>query len=123
MALRVGRRFFLALGVGRYCHLPAHEQLGQVPTDVRAMRELFTGLGYHPVLSGLGEYDTAEQIRQRLRLPFLGDRPVVLSTREGNGVYVHDIVTRASAGGPLVGHTNGVHGRLAGSPVGPLGIA
>ncbi|MGI5459043.1 caspase family protein [Streptomyces sp. CA-249302] len=67
MALRVGRRFFLALGVGRYCHLPAHEQLGQVPADVRAVRELFAGLGYQPVLPGLGEYDTAEQIRQKLR--------------------------------------------------------
>ncbi|MFF7934811.1 caspase family protein [Streptomyces sp. NPDC007940] len=67
MALRVGRRFFLALGVGRYCHLPAHEQLEQVPDDVRAMRALFTGLGYQPVLPGLGEYDTAEQIRQKLR--------------------------------------------------------
>ncbi|MFI9759943.1 caspase family protein [Streptomyces sp. NPDC051963] len=67
MVLRVGRRFFLALGVGRYCHLPAHEQLGQVPTDVRDMRDLFVGLGYRPVLAGLGEYDTAEQIRQKLR--------------------------------------------------------
>ncbi|MFC8514488.1 caspase family protein [Streptomyces sp. NPDC057257] len=67
MALRVGRRFFLALGVGRYCHLPAHEQLVQVPEDVRAVRELFSGLGYQPFLPGLGEYDTAEQIRQKLR--------------------------------------------------------
>jgi WD40 repeat protein len=49
-----------------------------------------------------------------LGVSFLGDRPVVLSTREGNGVYLHDIVTRASAGGPLVGHTNGVlRGTLA----------
>ncbi|MGW2379560.1 caspase family protein [Streptomyces sp. NPDC001658] len=67
MALRVGRRYFLTLGVGRYCHLPAHEQLGQVPADVRALRELFVGLGYRTALSGLGEYDTAEQIRQKLR--------------------------------------------------------
>ncbi|NUR90627.1 MAG: hypothetical protein HOY71_41665, partial [Nonomuraea sp.] len=67
MELRVGRRFFVALGVGRYCHLPAHEQLGQVPSDVRTMRELFDRLGYQAVLPGLGEYDTAEQIRQKLR--------------------------------------------------------
>jgi WD40 repeat protein len=67
MGLRVGRRFFIGLGVGRYCHLPAHEQLGKVPADVRAMRELFDGFGYQAVLPGLGEYDGAEQIRQKLR--------------------------------------------------------
>ncbi|MEU6143995.1 caspase family protein [Streptomyces sp. NPDC047081] len=83
MALRIGRRFFLALGVGRYCHLPAHEQLGQVPADVRAVRGLFTGLGYQSVLPGLGEYDTAEQIRQKLRhwstdAALTGDDVVVL---------------------------------------------
>ncbi|MFI5681369.1 caspase family protein [Streptomyces cellulosae] len=63
----MGRRFFVALGVGRYCHLPSHEQLEHVPADVQAMRDLFVGLGYEAVLSGLGEYDTAEQIRQKLR--------------------------------------------------------
>ncbi|MEV0170239.1 caspase family protein [Streptomyces sp. NPDC050803] len=63
----MGRRFFLALGVGRYCHLPADEQLRKVPSDVRAVRELFEGFGYQAVLPGLGEYDGAEQIRQKLR--------------------------------------------------------
>lgn len=67
MGLRMGRRFFVALGVGRYRHLSAEEQLAQVPSDVRAVRELFDGLGYRTVLPGLGEYDTAEQIRQKLR--------------------------------------------------------
>ncbi|CAL9593711.1 hypothetical protein SUDANB96_05308 [Streptomyces sp. enrichment culture] len=57
----------MALGVGRYCHLPADEQLRMVPSDVRAMRELLEGFGYQAVLPGLGEYDGAEQIRQKLR--------------------------------------------------------
>ncbi|WP_326720017.1 caspase family protein [Streptomyces sp. NBC_00243] len=67
MVQQVGRRFFIALGIGRYCHLPADEQLRHVPADVRAMRDLFEGFGYRSVLPGLGEYDGAEQIRQKLR--------------------------------------------------------
>ncbi|WP_369030485.1 caspase family protein [Streptomyces adonidis] len=67
MGLRVGRRFFIALGIGRYCHLPADEQLRHVPADIRAMTDLFGGLDYQAVLPGLGEYDGAEQIRQKLR--------------------------------------------------------
>ncbi|MFD7499857.1 caspase family protein [Streptomyces sp. NPDC059850] len=67
VGLRVGRRFFIALGSGRYCHLPEEEQLPQVPGDVAAMTGLFDGFGYQAVLPGLGEYDGAEQIRQKLR--------------------------------------------------------
>ncbi|WP_262386905.1 caspase family protein [Streptomyces sp. TRM49041] len=63
----MGRRFFIALGSGRYAHLPDEEQLHHVPGDVRAMTELFTAFGYQAVLPGLGEYDGAEQIRQKLR--------------------------------------------------------
>ncbi|MFI6011347.1 caspase family protein [Streptomyces sp. NPDC051243] len=61
------RRFFIALGSGRYCHLPDEEQLRHVPMDVSSMTELFEGFGYQGVLPGLGEYDGAEQIRQKLR--------------------------------------------------------
>lgn len=90
MGLRVGRRFFVALGIGRYCHLPAHEQLSQVPSDVRAVRDLFDGLGYRAVLPGLGEYDTAEQIRQKLRHwssdVFLTSDDVVVVYFAGHGV-------------------------------------
>ncbi|MGQ4384932.1 caspase family protein [Streptomyces sp. SAS_270] len=67
MVRQVGRRFFITLGMGRYAHLPADEQLLHVPTDVRAMRELMAGCGYQEVLPGLGEYDGAEQVRQKLR--------------------------------------------------------
>lgn len=67
MVRQVGRRFFITLGMGRYAHLPADEQLLHVPRDVRAMRELMTGCGYEEVLPGLGEYDGAEQVRQKLR--------------------------------------------------------
>lgn len=67
MGLQVERRFFVAIGSGRYCHLPATEQLRHVPADVQAMTELFSGFGYQNVLPGLGEYDAAEQIRQKLR--------------------------------------------------------
>lgn len=63
----MGRRFFIALGSGRYCHLPEDEQLWSVPADVRAASELFSALGYQTVLPGLGEYDGADQIRQKLR--------------------------------------------------------
>ncbi|WP_338688517.1 WD40 repeat domain-containing protein [Streptomyces acidiscabies] len=37
---------------------------------------------------------------------FLDDHPVVLSTYEGNGVHIHDIVTREPVGSPLLGHTD-----------------
>ncbi|MGW6905884.1 caspase family protein [Streptomyces sp. NPDC054940] len=67
MGLRVERRFFIALGSGRYRHLPDEEQLGHVPADVTLTTELFEGFGYQAVLPGLGEYDGAEQIRQKLR--------------------------------------------------------
>jgi WD40 repeat protein len=63
----VGRRFFIALGSGRYRHLPEDEQLHSVAADVRATTELFAAFGYQAVLPGLGEYDGAEQIRQKLR--------------------------------------------------------
>ncbi|WP_078877002.1 caspase family protein [Streptomyces sp. 150FB] len=62
----MGRRFFIALGSGRYRYLSEDEQLHFVPTDVRATRELFTCFGYEPVLPGLGNYDGAEQVRQKL---------------------------------------------------------
>ena len=67
MAVRESRRFLIALGVGRYQHLPDHEQLGHVPADVRAVRALLTGFGYEQVLTGLGDYDSAEEIRRKLR--------------------------------------------------------
>ncbi|WP_223838007.1 caspase family protein [Streptomyces venezuelae] len=63
----VGRRFFIGMGSGRYCHLPPDEQLDAVPADIRTMSALFGPLGYEPVLPGLGEYDGAEQVRQKLR--------------------------------------------------------
>lgn len=62
----MGRRFFLALGSRRYRHLPEDEQLPSVPGDIRAVTDLFTGVGYQHVLPGLGDYDGAEQIRQKL---------------------------------------------------------
>lgn len=79
----MGRRFFIALGSGRYCHLPEDDQLGSVPDDIRATTELFAGFGYQAVLPGLGEYDGADQIRQKLRhwsadTALTGDDVVVL---------------------------------------------
>lgn len=65
--MREARRFFIALGVERYPNLPEHEQLGSVPSDIRAVRELLAGFGYQHVLPGLGEYESADQIRQKLR--------------------------------------------------------
>lgn len=79
----VGRRFFIGMGSGRYCHLPPDEQLGSVPADIRTMSALFRSFGYEQVLSGLGEYDSAEQLRQKLRhwsadTVFSGDDVVVV---------------------------------------------
>ncbi|WP_399087897.1 caspase family protein [Streptomyces sp. BBFR2] len=63
----MGRSFFIALGSGRYRNLPEDEQLGSVPGDIHAVSQLFGRFGYQTVLPGLGEYDGAEQIRQKLR--------------------------------------------------------
>ncbi|MCX5379800.1 caspase family protein [Streptomyces sp. NBC_00091] len=54
------------MGTGRYCHLPPEDQLDSVPPDIRATASLFADFGYECVLSGLGEYDGAEQLRQKL---------------------------------------------------------
>lgn len=62
----MSRRYFIALGSGRYRHLPEEEQLPSVSADVRATATLFASFGYESVLPGLGEYDGAEQIRQKL---------------------------------------------------------
>ncbi|MFH8407413.1 caspase family protein [Streptomyces sp. NPDC018019] len=62
----MGRRFFIALGSGRYRNLPEADQLPLVTADMAAMAALFEGFGYRPALQGLGEYDSAEQIRQKL---------------------------------------------------------
>ncbi|MFH8346414.1 caspase family protein [Streptomyces sp. NPDC018045] len=62
----MGRRFFIAVGSGRYCNLPEEEQLPGVAADIAAMTEMLEGFGYRHVLSGLGEYDGAEQIRRKL---------------------------------------------------------
>lgn len=61
------RRFFIALGSGRYQYLSEAEQLEFVQADKEAAAGLFGGFGYQAVLPGLGEYDGAEQIRQKLR--------------------------------------------------------
>lgn len=68
MSQESGRRFFIGLGTGRYRNLPRSDQLPQVAPDIRAMREQWVGFGYAPVLLGLGEYDTAAQIREKLSL-------------------------------------------------------
>ncbi|WP_033026034.1 caspase family protein [Streptomyces rimosus] len=60
------RRFFIALGSGRYRNLPEADQLPLVTADMAAMAALFEDFGYRPALQGLGEYDSAEQIRQKL---------------------------------------------------------
>ncbi|WP_327712484.1 caspase family protein [Streptomyces sp. NBC_00464] len=62
----MGRQFFIALGSGKYCHLPKEEQLASVPGDVRATTELFQAFGYTAVLPGLGDYESADQIRRKL---------------------------------------------------------
>jgi WD40 repeat protein len=62
-----GRRFFLAIGVSRYQHLSREEQLTRVGEDVLAVRNLFTGFGYESVLEGIGDYGSANDIREKIR--------------------------------------------------------
>ncbi|MGX9921900.1 caspase family protein [Streptomyces sp. NPDC002248] len=61
------RRFFIGFGSGLYRHLPEPGQLPAVEDDLASAARLFTGLGYTQVLPGLGGYDSAEQIRRKLR--------------------------------------------------------
>lgn len=60
------RRFFIALGSGRYRDLPADDQLPRAAADIAEMARLFEGFGYQAVLAGLGQYDSADQIKQKL---------------------------------------------------------
>ncbi|MFG2502871.1 caspase family protein [Streptomyces sp. NPDC048441] len=62
----MGRKFFIALGSGKYCHLPKEEQLASVPADMQVTTELFRAFTYEAVLPGLGDYDSADQIRRKL---------------------------------------------------------
>lgn len=66
MAEEEGRRFFVALGSGRYRNLPEDDQLPRAAVDITEMARLFEGFGYQTVLAGLGQYDSADQIRQKL---------------------------------------------------------
>ncbi|MFJ4414334.1 caspase family protein [Streptomyces sp. NPDC088925] len=61
------RRFFVGFGSGLYRHLPEPGQLPAVEDDLASAARLFTGLGYTQVLPGLGGYDSADQIRRKLR--------------------------------------------------------
>jgi WD40 repeat protein len=60
------RRFFIALGSSRYRDLPEDDQLPRAVTDIAEMACLFEGFGYQTVLAGLGQYDSADQIKQKL---------------------------------------------------------
>jgi WD40 repeat protein len=60
------RRFFIALGSGRYRDLPADAQLPHAAADIARMARLFEEFGYQTALAGLGQYDSADQIKQKL---------------------------------------------------------
>ena len=66
MARAEGRRFFIGLGSGRYRDLPEDDQLPRAAADIVTMACLFEGFGYQAVLAGLGQYDSADQIKQKL---------------------------------------------------------
>ena len=66
MVQEIGRRFFIGFGCGRYRDLPETDQLPQATLDIASMRITWTSLGYNVALLGLGEYDSAAQVRQKL---------------------------------------------------------
>ncbi|HET7016172.1 MAG TPA: caspase family protein, partial [Streptosporangiaceae bacterium] len=82
-----GRRFFIGIGTGRYQQL---RELPRVSTDIAAMRQMCLRFGYEAVLLGLGEYDSADQIRKKLSLWVadiaLTSADVVLIYFAGHGV-------------------------------------
>ncbi len=55
----------------------------------------------------MGHFDVEDltPATRAVGVAFHGGRPVVLTSREGNGVYVHDIVTHTAVGDVLLGHT------------------
>lgn len=84
-----GRHFFLAVGVSRCQHLSREEQLTGVGEDVLAVRNLFTGFGYESVLEGIGDYGSANDIREKIRRWVadveLGEEDVVVLYFAGHG--------------------------------------
>jgi WD40 repeat protein len=90
MSTDVGRRFFIGLGSGRYRELSEADQLPQAAADIASMRKTWARFGYTAVLLGLGEYDSAAQIRQKLSLwsadAQLTSRDVVVLYFAGHGV-------------------------------------
>ena len=73
------RRFFIALGSGRYRNLPEDSQLPRATADLAEVTRLFEGFGYQSVLAGLGQYDSADQIKQKLSH---WSRDIALSTND-----------------------------------------
>jgi Caspase domain/WD domain, G-beta repeat len=86
------RRFFIALGSGRYRNLPETGQLPRAAADISEMARLFETFGYQAVLAGLGQYDSADQIKQKLshwsRDIALSPDDVVVLYFAGHGVTV-----------------------------------
>lgn len=78
------RRFFIALGSGRYRDLPEDGQLPRAAADITEMSRLFEGFGYQTVLAGLGQYDGADQIKQKLSH---WSRDIALSPNDVVAIY------------------------------------
>ncbi|MFB7708962.1 caspase family protein [Streptomyces sp. NPDC056105] len=89
----VGRRFLIAVGAGAFRD-PGIDGLPGVAGDVRRVRELLEPMGYTPVLTGLADAPTRDELAEGIEDwtldTSLGPEDVVVVYFAGHGVHEED---------------------------------